>query len=151
MPTIQPPRVILLTGTLVLILVTILVFVYEQKKFVAEQPVEPTPSEMPGDDGTVSIRLGETKYANGIRIALTRLVSDNRCPIDVTCITGGAATFEVMLMTDTESEAMTLSTDGPSHAIDTSRVSITEVLPVPVSTTSIDPNEYLVTFKVTGL
>ena len=100
---------------------------------------------------TVKIKIGETKYVNGVRITLNKMVSESRCAADVQCITAGFASFEVVLKSDTDEERVVLASDKPNHPFDSFKVSIVDVSPVPLSTSLLDPKKYEVTFKVEAL
>ncbi|MDQ5954727.1 MAG: translocator protein [Patescibacteria group bacterium] len=100
---------------------------------------------------TVKIKIGETKYSNGVRITLNKMVSESRCAQDVQCITAGFVYFEVVLKSDTDEEKVVLASDKPAHPFDSFKISIINVSPVPLSTSLLDPKKYEVTFKVDNL
>lgn len=99
----------------------------------------------------VTLSIGQTGYANGVRITLNKKISDSRCPVDVECIVAGFTSFEVTLKTDTDQEVVTLASNQAPYAIDAFKVSIINVTPTTKSTVVIEPSQYKVTFKVENL
>ncbi len=130
-------------------------YVSAQGSFISGNTFEVTSLEeiLSSDDGgeVVKIKMGESGFANGVRITLRKVDSDSRCPKDVKCITAGLASFEVVLKSDTDQETVTLATDKPEHPFDAFKVSIIDVSATPVSKTTIDESAYEVTFKVENL
>lgn len=84
------------------------------------------------------------------RITFERILSDNRCPIDVQCITGGEA--RAWFLFDAEAghtEPVTLDTDRNVTAVVAGyRISLDSVSPAPRSTVTIDPRNYRVEMTV---
>lgn len=84
------------------------------------------------------------------RITFERILSDNRCPVDVQCITAGEA--RALFLFDAEAgrtEPVTLDTDRNATAVVAGyRLSLNSVSPAPRSTVTIDPRNYLVELTV---
>lgn len=99
----------------------------------------------------VSLGLGETGTASGVRITLNKGVNDSRCPIGVKCISAGFTAFEVTLQSDTDQETLVMRTDKPAHAFDSFKVSIVGVEPLPRPGDSVKDLQYRVTFNVESL
>lgn len=95
------------------------------------------------------VGIGETKYINGVRITLHSVVQDNRCPIDVQCIEGGAITARVTLKSDTDTETFNMASDEVPHRFDSFKVAIVDVKPARVVVHVPDTKSYRVTFEVT--
>ncbi len=100
---------------------------------------------------TVEVGIGETKFVNGVRITLNKVVQDNRCPVDVVCIEAGAITANVTLKSDTDSETFSMPSDEAPHPFDSFKVSITNIAPSRVAAHETAPESYKVTFKVEKL
>jgi hypothetical protein len=95
---------------------------------------------------------GESAAIEGTsaRITFERILSDNRCPIDVQCITGGEARGSFRLEGEPgRSETFTLDTDRNATAVVAGyRISLDSVSPAPRSTVTIDPRNYRVELTV---
>jgi hypothetical protein len=101
--------------------------------------------------GRVPIKLGETKYVEGLKLTLLEVSSDSRCPEDVQCIQAGSVTTKVSLVTDTDRASTNIVSGGKPFAIDTFTVSLIEVSPKKKSTVTVSPKDYLLTFLVEPL
>ena len=97
------------------------------------------------------IGVGETKYVDGIKITLNKIVSDSRCPLDVQCIQAGWVTANVTLLSDTDEETLDMSSNKPPKAFDSFQVSMIEVRPIRISTLMPTPDSYKIVFKVEPL
>lgn len=97
---------------------------------------------------TVEVGVGESKFVNGVKITLHKVVQDNRCPVDVVCIEAGAITANVTLKSDTDQETFNMPSDEVPHAFDSFKVSIVNVKPSRVAAHEPAPESYRVTFKV---
>lgn len=84
--------------------------------------------------------MGGAAYfdSNGYRITFVRSVSDNRCPVDVTCVTGGAAVVEIGVReTASGQDELFLFSTGPDsqepdvRTVGAFEIKLIEVLPVP--------------------
>jgi hypothetical protein len=78
------------------------------------------------------------------RITFERILSDNRCPIDVQCITAGEARGWFLFDAEAgRTEPVTLDTDRNATAVVAAyRISLVSVSPAPRSTVTIDPRNY---------
>lgn len=105
---------------------------------------------LPGDAGDPTlgeIGVGQTKFVNGVRITLNKIVSDSRCPINVQCIQAGSVTLNIHLESDTDKETRDIvSTDVVPF--DSFKISVANIKPSRSSTEAPLPESYLVTFKV---
>lgn len=93
------------------------------------------------------LSVGETKTVNGVEITVNKIVEESRCPQDVVCIQAGRFVASVTLSTAISHGQHNIGTDKPQVFGDKS-VSITNAIPFPVSTKSVDPEDYRITFKV---
>jgi hypothetical protein len=110
-------------------------------------PVAPaTRTVNPGDRFTLfpgeSAAIEETL----LRVTFEGILSDNRCPVDVQCITGGQARAGLRLdLAAGRSEPFELDTERhPSAVVAGYRISLLSVSPVPRSTVQIAPGNYAV-------
>lgn len=100
------------------------------------------------DDIEGEMRVGETRFINGVRITLNKIVEDSRCAIDVTCIWAGRLVVSVTLKSDTDEETLNLTAGETAHNFDIFKVSVISALPAPVSSKHPSSGDYRVTFKV---
>lgn len=105
-------------------------------------PVTPTPyvDFHPLMGQPFKLPMGGTAYLNaeGGRIRFVRVVSDNRCPLDVTCITGGAVVVEMAVRVSASApEELVLwsigadKTEPSERTITGLNIELLEVEPVP--------------------
>ncbi len=105
--------------------------------------------ESKDSDVTVgNVKIGETKFINGVKITLNSVPGDYRCPIDVQCIEAGAITANVTLQSDTDKETRNIASDEVPASFDSFKISIVGVEPPVYAGKVVDPNSYMVTFKV---
>jgi hypothetical protein len=103
---------------------------------------------------TLTLRLGETVVWNGIDIGFTRVVEDNRCPVDVQCFWEGNAAVEIAVGPLHGGRGPTfpliLNTSLEPHAGEAwgVRVQLLDVRPQPISTQDIPPDAYVVRLSV---
>lgn len=97
-------------------------------------------------EGTAA-SIGETILNNGIKITPLLVVSDSRCPSDVTCIWAGEVTLNVRLESETKNEEVVLKLQTPT-TFDGRDITLTEVSPGTISTKTIDESDYRFTFEV---
>lgn len=97
-----------------------------------------------------SLRVGETKFINGVKVTLNNIVEDSRCPVDVTCIQIGRVVANVSLRSDTDTETLNLASDRSTHFLfDIYKISIARVEPtLKYSTVEHLETDYRLTFKV---
>jgi hypothetical protein len=118
----------------------------------AHAPQAPPATRTADLDERFSLRPGESAAVEGTpaRITFERILSDNRCAIDVQCITAGEA--RAWFLFDAEAgrtEPVTLDTDGNATAVVAGyRISLVSVSPAPRSTVRIDPRNYVVELTV---
>ena len=84
------------------------------------------------------------------RVTFERIVSDNRCAVDVQCITAGEARAWLRLIAEPgHMEIFMLDTDRNATAIVAGyRISLLSVSPAPRSTVRIDPKSYVIELTV---
>jgi len=105
---------------------------------------------------TGSIKTGSTANLNekilnsGVYITPLQVVSDSRCPTDVTCIWAGEILVEIKLEKDGVVKIVELK-EGGNASIGESTVTFVSVLPEKNSTVSIQAKDYKFTFKVASI
>lgn len=100
------------------------------------------------DPTKVTLAVGESGFANGVKITVHAVTNDSRCASDVECIQAGWVTASVTLQSDTDKEDVSLSSGKDPVAFDAYQVSLVTVSPEPVSSKQIDSGEYRLTFAV---
>jgi hypothetical protein len=98
---------------------------------------------------TVKVKLGETKFINGVKITLNKIVEDSRCPSGVQCVWAGRVVANVTLKSETDTETIEM-TMGQNVYIETYTVKIDDVTPNKRSTKDIPPQDYTFTFRVSA-
>ena len=94
----------------------------------------------PGD----TARIENTTH--GIRFV--GVISDSRCPTDVVCIQAGDAIVRIQILPSAGGESFDLHTsDGRPVTDGRLTVSLVRLVPLPVSTRTIAPEEYRVTLR----
>ena len=109
-----------------------------------ETPVPATPTPSVDIHPTIGqpseLLLGGSAFldANGYRITFVRIVSDNRCPLNVTCITGGAAVVELAVRVSTTTPETAYmwgigpdSRESSTQTVGPFTIELLEVEPVP--------------------
>lgn len=112
---------------------------------------EPGPRAALGE--IVRLGVGDQVSINGTGLVLTfdGVTGDNRCPIDVTCIVAGEAETQFTVSLDGADEPLTIvvpAGGSESATVGAFVVTVEQVLPEPVSTESIGPEDYEVDVRV---
>lgn len=119
-------------------------------RVVAVQPLDAAGAKA----DTLTLRVGESADRDGIRFRFQGILSDNRCPVDVVCVTGGNAAAEIRVDPVTAERGLptrlilNTSMDPREGRAWGFRVRLLDVSPAPVSTTPIPPDAYVVTLAV---
>lgn len=104
-----------------------------------------TPPASPSLGEQFSIQPGESVAIRGepVTIAFERILSDNRCAIDVVCIVAGEARGAFRVTVGRASDSFELATDPKSTAeVAGYRIALVGMTPAPRSTVRIDPRQY---------
>lgn len=101
---------------------------------------------------TVTLAPGQSTavFDGTATLTFDRVVSDNRCPVDVQCITAGEAVVEVTVETRTGKSVVELSSSGTKNeaVAGSVRLRLTDVKPEPDSNVRINPADYRITLEV---
>ncbi len=97
-------------------------------------------------EGTTAA-LNQKILNNGVYITPLEVVSDSRCPVDVTCIQAGEVALKVLLAKGTASKEVTLKSDVPL-VFENSPIMLTGVTPANNSKKSFAKEDYRFTFRV---
>lgn len=100
---------------------------------------------------SVSIGVGEKGSVGDVTITLNELIADNRCPVDVECIEGGAITTNVTFASGETEKTLNMPSDEVPQEFAGHQISIENVEPATRSTVTIQPNDYRVTFRVSKM
>lgn len=106
-----------------------------------------------------NLSFGDTNQApdDGVTVNFFEVVSDSRCPSDVTCVWEGESSVKLNLKVGTENENLTLSThemmgQGPQKdTIGAYIISLIEVTPYPISTVQVPDEEYEIRLQIDEL
>ena len=118
---------------------------------VTESSDDNTLPAKPKTSTSVSIKIGETKFAGGMKITPNNITSDSRCPVDVECIWAGNITANVTLRSDTDKETVDLVSNATPHPFDSYQVSLTGATPDVRTNVRISRDGYTLTFLVESL
>jgi len=90
---------------------------------------------------------------DALTVTFDRVVSDSRCPTDVTCIAAGDAVVHLIVAgpaSRVERELHTASADTSKTTVDTYTIHLIDLTPYPRSTRVIAPTDYTVTLQITS-
>jgi hypothetical protein len=120
--------------------------------FVKNAPVEEVGGEleMVLPPQNIQVKVGETQEVMGVSITLNGVVQDVRCPVDVECVEAGAINTDITLSVGDVTETVFYASDGIPLSFQDYEISIVGVSPELISTETIDPSEYVVTFNVSS-
>lgn len=140
------------TTKAIIILVVFIGILFLGRNYFAN--TNPEVSENPNELGMVlppqdiQVAVGQTVDTMGISIRLNEVVQDVRCPVDVECIEAGAINTNITVSANGAEETVFYASDGIPLSFQDYEISIVGVSPELVSTETIDPSEYVVTFNV---
>ena len=85
------------------------------------------------------------------RVRFVAVISDSRCPTDVVCIQAGDAVVRIEILSSAGGQSFDLHTaDGRPVTDGHLSVTLVRLIPAPVSTRTIAPEEYRATLRVSG-
>lgn len=108
---------------------------------------------VPTSNGLITLALNQSGTVDGIVITPKRVIEDSRCPADAECFWAGRIRIKAIVDSGMGASA-TAEQDlelGGLLTTEAHAVRLTEVMPVPLSTETINPADYRFTFKVTPL
>lgn len=110
----------------------------------AECPIVTAPS---AQNGTVAA-LNQKILTNGVHVTPLSVVSDSRCPVDVTCIWAGELTLKTLLEKDGVSKVVVLKINVPT-TFEHMQVTLVSVTPENNAKKPYTQDAYSFTFRVT--
>lgn len=117
--------------------------------FVVGCATSPAAPSLPA---TFTLAPGETAVARGVTVTFVGVLSDSRCPIDANCISAGEAisVFTVSIAGRRDELELTIVDQGGRRGtVRGVTVEMDALLPSPLSTTVIEPEDYRATFTLT--
>jgi len=128
-----------------------LVWAFQKNETVPPQG-EPTATSTPTGSvlpyGAVTLSIGERASFEGSSLRPLSIEEDSRCPKDVQCIQAGTVRVKVEIVSSTGTSTEIIGL-GKSVTTATEIVLFSAVLPAPVSTVTLAPKDYQLTFTVT--
>ncbi len=100
------------------------------------------------DPTTGEIKFGQSVFINGVLITLNNIVSDSRCPANAQCIWAGSVSASVSLKSDTDKDTVIIDSAKDPIGFDSFLISIIDVKPDKLISGKLDPEKYILTFKV---
>ncbi|NTV44699.1 MAG: hypothetical protein HGA67_03315 [Candidatus Yonathbacteria bacterium] len=148
-------------GLVALIILVLAIFIIATKYNDAQKTfgVNEVREEIPASSGatnqpstkSVKLSIGKSLIFNTLELTLNGVSQDNRCPIDVVCMQAGGVTLSVTLVVGSHKEDFVLSPDKMPKTFDGYRIFVSNVNPPKLSSNTIDPKEYRVTFRIEQL
>lgn len=95
--------------------------------------------------------VGQTQTLDdGVRVTLTAVSEDSRCPTDVVCVWAGNAALQIVLRTGSGTTNGVLNTSRQDEPVRAGgfELRVRDLRPQPVSTRPIDPKDYRATLVV---
>jgi len=135
-------KAIIVIVSLLLVLI-LAIYVYPAKEVIAPVIVPES-----GTPGILTLPVGRMGAVGDIFVTFNELVADYRCPVDVMCIQAGAVVANITLSSLDMTETFNLPQDEVPRAFGKYLVSIEGTTPEARSNVQIDPEDYVVTFKV---
>lgn len=104
----------------------------------------------------VSLKVGECSSNNTLSLCVDSVYNDSRCPMDVICIWQGNAAVAVSFSINGNVHHLTLNTANTNTLsadtlIENYRISLDELAPYPISSSTIDQNDYQAKLMVEAL
>ncbi len=96
---------------------------------------------------STTLKMNETYTMYGVSIQPQEIVSESRCPSDVTCIQAGTVKVAVLITTEAGSHRVEFE-PGQKENIDSVSLTLKEVTPYPQSTHKITHDEYRFVFEM---
>ncbi|HJR59256.1 MAG TPA: hypothetical protein VJ813_07660 [Vicinamibacterales bacterium] len=112
-----------------------------------ESPAAPAPV-----DQELTLAPGESRPVGGASLTVTfaGVVGDNRCPADALCVLGGSATVRVQLAGPRGRQDVTFETGNLQPVkYDAFTLELVQLAPYPFSATTIRPEDYRATLRIT--
>lgn len=95
-----------------------------------------------------SLGVGQVATFSNLSLIFNELVADYRCPNDAQCVEGGAVVANITLTTDEDSLTFNKPSDEVPAEFGSFLVSIIDTKPELFSGMQIDPQDYVVTFRI---
>lgn len=117
------------------------------------EPIEPGRTYQVQEGDTVELRVGESALLGsaGATVTFTRVVTDSRCPADVTCVWAGDAHIQLDATGPTP-EAMTLDLHSGVDPVEATfagfRIRLVDVAPARRQADEVGPGDYSVRLAI---
>jgi hypothetical protein len=93
---------------------------------------------------------GESRVVEDIAVRFVRVANDSRCPADAVCVLGGDAQVQIVVFSTGRNQNYDLHTgDMKPVTHEGYTIHLVKVEPYPFSASTIQPDEYRVTLRVT--
>ena len=95
------------------------------------------------------VGLGQTVYANGLRVRPVEVVEDSRCPIDALCVWAGRVVVRTEVIGGSWRQTRDLEMGKPQQAAD-GTLTLVSVQPSKRADVPVDPRSYRFAFDFQG-
>ncbi|MBN2805103.1 MAG: hypothetical protein JXR22_00450 [Prolixibacteraceae bacterium] len=104
----------------------------------------------------LELKVNECVSNNSLSLCVDSVYNDSRCPMDVICVWQGNAAVAISFTLNGSVHQLTLNTGNtPSFPSDTTlqqfKISLNELAPYPISSSTIEQEDYRVSLKVEEL
>ena len=103
-----------------------------------------------GQEFTLAPGASAVARDGGLELTLVGVTEDSRCPTDVTCVWAGEVKVKIALSAGSSNAGEREVREEESTTFADRQVAVVRVRPRPVSTGRIAPEDYRVTFRVSG-
>ncbi len=95
-----------------------------------------------------SLPVGKSVTFGALTLTFNGLLNDYRCPVDTTCMEGGAVNTNVTFTVGNHTETKNMPSDEVPQIFDGYGISIIKVSPDTKNKVTINPKDYVVTFRI---
>ena len=102
-------------------------------------------------EGTLSAGATAPVKGTDLQVTFVGVIEDSRCPTDTTCVWAGEVNVKLSMKLGNQAAVESEVLEGRATLLEPYRLTVTRVLPEPVSTKKIQPGEYRINLIVAKL
>lgn len=99
-------------------------------------------------EGTLAAGATASVKGTDLQVTFVGVTEDSRCPTDTTCVWAGEVNVKLSMRLGQQAPVASDVLEGRATLIEPYRLTVTRVLPEPVSTKKIQPSEYRINLIV---
>lgn len=104
--------------------------------------------EKSNSNGQLKIQMNQSVYFDDYEIIFSEVLEDSRCPVDVICVWEGHASIKLDVKNKDDQNIILTTIDKTTAHFDSYKISLVDIVPYPVSTSTISQEEYSVTLDI---